>query len=211
MFSTTLLDYLESNVADEPKILQELRRETHLKVIGANMLSGPVQGRFLSMFSKLVRANTILEIGTFTGYSTLCFAESLDLDGFIDTIDVNEETLEMAEAFISKAGFGHQVNLHHGDAMNIIPSLEQTYDLVFIDADKERYQEYVDLIYPKLSKNATILVDNVLWHGKIFDKEAKDEKTESIRIFNQNIQKDERFTAFLVPLRDGVYILQKNS
>lgn len=209
MFSTTLLDYLEKNVAEEPKILQELRRETHLKVIGANMLSGPVQGRFLAMFSKLVRANSILEIGTFTGYSTLCFAESLDLDGHIDSIDVNEETLEMAEAYISKAGFGHQINLHHGDAMEVIPSLDQKYDLIFIDADKERYQEYVDLIYPLLSKNGVVLVDNVLWHGKIFDERANDDKTESIRLFNQNIQKDDRFTAFLMPLRDGVYILQK--
>lgn len=209
MFSTVLLDYLEQNVAEEPKILQQLRRDTHLKVIGANMLSGPVQGRFLSMFSKLVRANSILEIGTFTGYSTLCFAESLDLDGHIDTIDVNEETLEMAETFIHQAGFGHQVNLHHGDAMDIIPTLDQTYDLIFIDADKERYQEYVDLIYPKLTKNGIVLVDNVLWHGKIFDAMAKDEKTESIRNFNTNIQKDERFTSFLMPLRDGVYILQK--
>ena len=210
MFSTILLDYLEKNVAEEPEILQKLRRDTHLKVIGANMLSGPVQGRFLSMFSKLVRAHSILEIGTFTGYSTLCFAESLDLDGHIDSIDVNEETLEMAEEYIAKAGFDNQVNLYHGDAMEIIPTLDRTYDLVFIDADKERYQEYVDLVYPMLTKNAIILVDNVLWHGKIFDDKAKDEKTESIRNFNKNIQNDTRFTSFLMPLRDGVYILQKN-
>lgn len=210
MFSTILLDYLEKNVAEEPEILQKLRRDTHLKVIGANMLSGPVQGRFLSMFSKLVRAHSILEIGTFTGYSTLCFAESLDLDGHIDSIDVNEETLEMAEEYIAKAGFDNQVNLYHGDAMEIISTLDRTYDLVFIDADKERYQEYVDLVYPMLTKNAIILVDNVLWHGKIFDDKAKDEKTESIRNFNKNIQNDTRFTSFLMPLRDGVYILQKN-
>ncbi len=210
MFSTILLDYLEKNVAEEPQILQNLRRDTHIKVIGANMLSGPVQGRFLSMFSKLIRANSILEIGTFTGYSTLCFAESLDLDGHIDSIDVNEETLEMAGEYISEAGFDHQINLYHGDAMNVIPSLDRTYDLIFIDADKERYQEYVDLVYPKLSKHGVILVDNVLWHGKIFDDMAKDEKTESIRNFNANIQKDTRFTSFLMPLRDGVYILQKN-
>lgn len=210
MFSTILLDYLEKNVAEEPQILQNLRRDTHIKVIGANMLSGPVQGRFLSMFSKLIRANSILEIGTFTGYSTLCFAESLDLDGHIDSIDVNEETLEMAGEYISEAGFDHQINLYHGDAMNVIPSLDRTYDLIFIDADKERYQEYVDLVYPKLSKHGVILVDNVLWHGKIFDNMAKDEKTESIRNFNVNIQNDTRFTSFLMPLRDGVYILQKN-
>ncbi len=209
MFSTVLLDYLEKNVAEEPELLQKLRRDTHLKVIGANMLSGPVQGRFLSMFSKLIRANSILEIGTFTGYSTLCFAESLDLDGHIDSIDVNEETLEMAEEYIDKAGFSHQVNLHHGDAMEIINNLDCTYDLIFIDADKERYQEYVDLIYPKLTKNGVVLVDNVLWHGKIFDDKANDEKTESIRNFNTNIQNDSRFTSFLMPLRDGVYILQK--
>lgn len=209
MFSVTLLDYLEKNVEEEPKLLQALRRDTHLKVIGANMLSGPVQGRFLSMFSKLIRANSILEIGTFTGYSTLCFAESLDLDGHIDSIDINEETLEMAESYIERAGFSHQINLYHGDAMNIIPGLNRKYDLVFIDADKERYQEYVDLIYPMLSKNGVVLVDNVLWHGKIFDDEAQDDKTVSIRNFNVDIQKDDRFTSFLMPLRDGVYILQK--
>ena len=209
MFSTTLLDYLEKNVEKEPQLLQALRRETHLKVIGANMLSGPVQGRFLSMFSKLIRANAILEIGTFTGYSTLCFAESIDLDGHIDSIDINEETLEMAESYIEKAGFSNQINLYHGDAMDIIPDLDRTYDLVFIDADKERYQTYVDLVYPMLNKNGVILVDNVLWHGKVFDDLDQDEKTVSIRNFNVNIQKDDRFTSFLLPLRDGVYILQK--
>ncbi|MGB0869520.1 MAG: O-methyltransferase [Flavobacteriales bacterium] len=209
MFSELLLSYLENNVEKEPELLSQLRRDTHLKVIGANMLSGHVQGRFLSMFTKLTKSNSILEIGTFTGYSTLCFAEGIDLDGSIDSIDVNEETLEMAEEYIKKAGFNNQITLHHGNGLDIIPQLDNTFDLVFIDADKEKYQEYVDVIYPKLKKNAIVLVDNVLWHGKIFDEVAQDEKSVSIRNFNKNIQKDERFTSFLLPLRDGVYILQK--
>ncbi|MGB0883599.1 MAG: O-methyltransferase [Flavobacteriales bacterium] len=209
MFSAELLDYLTKNVAPEPEILQDLRRQTHLKVIGANMISGHVQGRFLAMLTSLCRANSILEIGTFTGYSALCFAEGLALDGHIDSIDINEETLEFAQEFIIKAGYEHQITLHHADAIECIPNLNKRYDLVFIDADKELYYNYLDLIYPLLNPKALVLVDNVLWHGKLFSKEKPDAKTQALLDFNINIQKDQRFQSFMLPLRDGLYLLQK--
>jgi predicted O-methyltransferase YrrM len=201
--------YLLQNVEPEPEILYQLRRQTNIKVLYPNMISGPIQGRFLSLFTKLIRAKSVLEIGTYTGYAALCFAESVGLDGFVDTIDINEETTEMAKEYAEKANLNNQINFYVGDAMDILPNLDKKYDLVFIDADKQRYQSYMDLIYPKLEKGATILVDNVLWHGKVYNPEIKDPKTEAIRLFNKEIQEDERFSAFLLPIRDGIYILQK--
>lgn len=209
MIDQLLNQYLEQNVEKEPQILKDLWRTTHIKCLYPNMLSGHVQGRFLKWITQLKNAKDILEIGTYTGYSTLCFAEGMALDGSIDTIDINEETMEIAKEFAIKAGVEHQINFYTGDAMEIIPNLNKKYDLVFIDADKERYREYVDLVFPFLNKNALILVDNVLWYGKVYSESEGDLKTQKIKEFNNLAQEDERFTSFLLPLRDGVYMMMK--
>ncbi len=208
--SSELLDYCIKHTEDEPEVLQRLDRETHVKMINPRMLSGHFQGRFLKMMVQLTGAKNILEIGTFTGYSAICMAEGLPSDGRLDTIDVNPELEDIVRKYLDESGFDPLVNLHIGSALDIIPTLDVEYDLVFIDADKENYANYFNLILPKLKKGGVILGDNVLWSGKVVqDENINDKSTQGILEFNRLAKEDDRVDSFLLPLRDGVMICRK--
>lgn len=203
-----LADYCENFTEKESELLNELNRQTHLKSNQPRMLSGHIQGRLLSFLSKLKQPGFILEIGTYTGYSALCLAEGLSNDGTLITIDPNEETNLFAQKFIDRSAYKNQIQLITGQAQNIIPSLNHTFDLVFIDADKKNYSLYYDLIIDKVNKGGLILADNVLWSGKVVN-EKKDADTLLIHNFNQKIQNDTRVENMLLPVRDGLMIIRK--
>lgn len=200
--------YLENHTDAEPELLQNINRETYLKVLRPHMLSGHYQGRVLSMLSKLVQPKRILEIGTFTGYATICLAEGLAADGVIHTIDYNEELEDMQRANFNASAFSDQIQLHIGQALDIIPSLQEVFDLVFIDADKKNNYAYFELIVDKVRPGGLILVDNVLWKGKVF-ADDKDTDTVNIRQFNDRITADERIEKMILPLRDGLLLIRK--
>lgn len=202
--------YIVSHSEEEPELLRQLTRETYQKILQPIMLSGPYQGRVLSMISKLIRPKTILELGTFTGYATLCLAEGLQTEGEIDTIDVNEELVDFQRKYFDKSKYGTQINQHLGSALDIIPSLDKTFDLVFIDADKPNYVNYFNLIIDKLNPGGIILSDNVLWHGKVVEPlEVKDRSTKAILAFNTLLKNDKRIETVLLPIRDGLTISRK--
>ena len=200
-------EYLEQHCEPEPELLRHINRETHLKVPMARMLSGHFQGRVLSMLAKLIQPRRILEIGTFTGYATLCFAEGLPEDGIIDTIDINEELEDRVRGYFNQSGFAQNIRYQIGNAMDIIPQLTETYDLVFIDADKKNNANYYDLVFNKVRKGGLIVVDNVLWSGKIIS--ASDKDTQNIREFNEKITQDTRAEKLILPVRDGLFIIRK--
>jgi predicted O-methyltransferase YrrM len=203
-------DYVVAHSADEPELLQQLTRETYQKILQPIMLSGPYQGRVLSMISKLIRPKTILELGTFTGYATLCLAEGLQTNGEIHTIDVNEELIDFQRKYFEKSGYGNQIQQHLGNAIDIIPTLNITFDLVFIDADKPNYVNYFNLIIDKLNPGGIILSDNVLWHGKVIKPlEDKDISTKAVMAFNTLLKNDKRIETILLPIRDGLTISRK--
>ncbi len=205
-----ILEYCINHSGDEPEILQKLARETHVKMINPRMLSGHFQGRFLKMMVQLTGAKNILEIGTFTGYSAICMAEGLPSDGRLDTIDVNPELEEMVKKYLMESGFDPLVNFHIGNALDVVPTLDVEYDLVFIDADKENYANYFNLVLPKMKKGGVILGDNVLWSGKVVqDENINDKSTQGILEFNRLAKEDDRVDSFLLPLRDGVMICRK--
>jgi predicted O-methyltransferase YrrM len=202
--------YIVSHSESEPELLQELTRETYQKVLQPIMLSGPYQGRVLSMLSKLVRPKTILEIGTFTGYSTLCLAEGLSPDGSIDTIDINEELTDFQRKYFNKSGHGSRIHQHTGNAIDIIPQLHKRYDLIFIDADKPNYPNYFELTIDKLNSGGILLSDNVLWHGKVTQPlEAKDASTKAVLDYNTLLKNDKRVESVILPVRDGLTISRK--
>nr|WP_321226616.1 O-methyltransferase [uncultured Psychroserpens sp.] len=203
-------DYVVAHSEEEPELLQQLTRETYQKILQPIMLSGPYQGRVLSMISKLIRPKTILELGTFTGYATLCLAEGLQSDGEIHTIDVNEELEDFQRKYFDKSGYGLQIHQHLGSALDIIPKLNQTFDLVFIDADKPNYVNYFNLIIGKLNPGGIILSDNVLWHGKVIEPlDEKDNSTKAVLEFNTLLKNDKRIETVLLPIRDGLTISRK--
>jgi predicted O-methyltransferase YrrM len=201
--------YVEANSSTEDPLLKEIIRDTHLHVLNPRMLSGHFQGRLLSFFSHMIRPQQILEIGTFTGYATLCLAEGLALDGTITTIDINEEIASRTKVHFSKSRFNHQIITKIGDALKIIPKLEAYWDLVFIDADKENYLTYYEMVLPKLKSTGFIIVDNVLWDGKVIDENETDKKTKSLKLFNNFVNQDTRVDNLLLPIRDGLMILRK--
>lgn len=202
--------YVIAHSEDEPELLQQLTRETYQKILQPIMLSGPYQGRVLSMISKLIRPKTILELGTFTGYATLCLAEGLQTNGEIHTIDVNEELIDFQRKYFEKSGYGNQIQQHLGNAIDIIPTLNITFDLVFIDADKPNYVNYFNLIIDKLNPGGIILSDNVLWHGKVIKPlEDKDISTKAVMAFNTLLKNDKRIETILLPIRDGLTISRK--
>lgn len=208
--SEDIMDYAEKHSSDEPKLLQELRRETWQKVIAPRMLSGHHQGRLLSMISKMVQPKKILEIGTYTGYATLCLAEGLADKGVIYTIDINEELEEIQQKYFKKSGFSKQIVSLTGNALELIPAITETFDLVFIDADKVNYNRYFDLIITKLRRGGIILSDNVLWSGKVLKKVQKNDKdTQSLIVYNQRIKNEKSVETILLPFRDGVSITRK--
>lgn len=209
--SAALQAYCENHSSEEPEVLKKLNRHTHAKVLQPRMLSGHLQGRFLSMISKLVRPKTILEIGTYTGYSAICLAEGLTEGGKLITIDVNPELEETVAHFVKEAGFDNKIQMIIGDAYQIIRTLPQNFDLVFIDADKPNYAKYFDLVIDKLNPGGLILSDNVLWSGKVVDDKAleKDRDTQLLDAFNKKIMADPRVECMLLPLRDGMMMARK--
>ncbi|MBG50623.1 MAG: methyltransferase [Pseudozobellia sp.] len=203
--SPVLESYIEANSQEEPQILQELTRETHLKVLRPRMLTGHFQGRVLSLLSKIISPKNILEIGTYTGYSALCLAEGMQKDGELHTIDINEELYEIQHRYFEKSGWGHQVFQHIGDAKKIIPELNLTFDLVFIDAEKADYPDYFELVLQKTRPGSIILSDNVLWSGKVVEPiEKKDKVTPILLSYNKKLKEDPRVETVLLPVRDGL-------
>ncbi|NYJ28424.1 O-methyltransferase [Allomuricauda sp. ARW1Y1] len=203
--SPILETYIANHSEDEPELLQELTRETHLKVIQPRMITGHFQGRVLSMLSKIIHPKYILEIGTYTGYSALCLAEGLQKDGELHTIEVNEELHPMQRRYFDKSGHGSQIHQHIGDALDIIPSLPQTFDLVFIDAQKVNYDAYFEAVIQKTRPGSIILSDNVLWSGKVVEPLQKSDKaTEALLAYNQKLKEDKRVETVLLPIRDGL-------
>ncbi|OYU83499.1 MAG: methyltransferase [Flavobacterium sp. BFFFF2] len=200
-----LEDYVAQHSAAEPELLQQLNRETHQKVLQPRMLSGAYQGRLLALISKLLQPKAILEVGTFTGYATLCLAEGLATNGHIDTIDHNEELAILQNKYFNLSPWAEQIQSFLGDAADIIPALSHKYDLVFIDADKENYALYADLIIPKMNQGGLILSDNVLWSGKVIEAvNDKDVSTKALVDFNKKMNEDPRLETVLLPIRDGL-------
>lgn len=203
--SPILESYIANSSEDEPELLQELTRETHLKVIQPRMITGHFQGRVLSMLSKIINPKYILEIGTYTGYSALCLSEGLQNEGELHTIEVNEELQEIQRKYFDKSGLGHQIKQHIGDALDIVPSLDQTFDLVFIDAQKVNYDAYFEAVIKKNKPGSIILSDNVLWSGKVVEPVQKSDKaTAALLKYNQKLKEDPRVETVLLPIRDGL-------
>nr|WP_297785330.1 O-methyltransferase [uncultured Allomuricauda sp.] len=203
--SPILESYITNSSEDEPELLQELTRETHLKVIQPRMITGHFQGRVLSMLSKIINPKYILEIGTYTGYSALCLAEGLQKDGELHTIEVNEELHEMQRRYFDKSGLGSQIKQHIGDALDIVPNLKQTFDLVFIDAQKVNYDAYFEAVIQKTKTGSVILSDNVLWSGKVVEPlQQSDKATAALLKYNQKLKEDPRVETVLLPIRDGL-------
>tara|TARA_R110000868_G_scaffold147359_12_gene368840 strand:+ start:30 stop:674 length:645 start_codon:yes stop_codon:yes gene_type:complete len=204
-------DYVVKHSEDEPELLQQLTRETYQKILQPRMLSGHYQGRVLSMISKLVNPKNILEIGTYTGYSALCLVEGMQASGELHTIDINEELVDFQRIYFDKSNYGHQIHQHLGNALEIIPKLNKTFDLVFIDADKENYSNYFNLIVEKLNKGGIILSDNVLWSGKVLETTFKKEDTSTPALikYNRLLKVDKRVETVVLPIRDGLTISRK--
>ena len=203
--SEALEDYVAQHSENEPLLLQQLNKETHQKVLQPRMLSGHFQGRVLSMISKIVQPKNILELGTYTGYATLCLAEGLQKDGKIDTIDINEELEEIQSKYFQLSDYKDQIVQHIGNAMEIIPNLNRKFDLVFIDADKENYINYWNLIVPMMNKGGIILSDNVLWSGKVLEEVKKNDRSTQILLeYNKITKEDPRVETVLLPIRDGL-------
>ena len=199
--------YAVDHSQDEPELLQQLTRETWQKVLAPRMSSGHYQGRVLSMISKLIHPKNILEIGTFTGYAALCLAEGMQANGTLDTIDINEELYDIQRKYFDASGYGNQIIQHTGNAVDIIPELTTSFDLVFIDADKSNYETYLELLLPKLTSGAVILSDNVLWSGKVVEKvNPKDIDTKALLQYNKILKEHPKLETVLLPIRDGLTI-----
>ncbi|MBX2842044.1 MAG: O-methyltransferase [Flammeovirgaceae bacterium] len=202
--------YIDEHTTEEPDLLAQLIRDTHLNTLAPQMASGNTQGILLTMFAQMMQPEKILEIGTFTGYSAICLAQGLKKGGKLYTIEVNEELEEMAKRYIEKAGLSQKVERIIGNALEIIPEMAETFDLVFIDADKRNYANYFDLVADKVKVGGVILADNVLWSGKVaYNETFNDKDTEAIRIFNKKVLDDERFTTTILPIRDGILMASK--
>ena len=200
-----LENYISLHSQNEPDILRELTRETHLKVVQPRMITGHYQGRVLSMLSKLIQPTRILEIGTYTGYSAICLAEGLTNDGLLHTIDINEELSEIQRKFFDRSEFGDKIIQHTGDALKIIPDLDQVFDLVFIDAEKKMYDAYFEAVIEKTRPGSIILTDNVLWSGKVVEPlDKKDMVTRNLLAYNEKLKNDPRVETVILSIRDGL-------
>ncbi|MBT7851627.1 MAG: O-methyltransferase [Formosa sp.] len=205
--SEKLDDYVVKHSEEEPTLLAALTRETYQKILQPRMLSGHYQGRVLSMLSKLIRPKTILELGTFTGYSALCLAEGLDKNGVLHTIDINEELVDFQRRYFDKSDYGTQIIQHLGSALDIIPTLDTNFDLVFMDADKPNYINYFHQIIDKLNPGGVILSDNVLWSGKVIETlDPSDVSTKIVLEYNALLKEDPRLETVLLPIRDGLTV-----
>lgn len=205
--SEELENYLAVHSQQEPELLRELTRQTWMKIMQPRMLSGHLQGRFLSMLSRIISPRYILEIGTYTGYSAICLAEGMKPNGELHTIDINEELYDFQREFFDRSGFGEQIIQHLGNALEIVPGLDLAFDLVFIDADKVNYPNYLELLANKLPAGAVILSDNVLWSGKVIEPLTEgDVDTEALIRFNKMLNDHPRLETIMLPLRDGLSI-----
>src|SRR6478672_7368765 len=205
-----MIKYAEDLTSGESEILQELRAHCYAHYEDSSMLSGFFQGRVLSMLSHMVRPDVVLEIGTYLGYSALCFAEGLAEGGKVITIDIQEDTNKVARAFVAKTEYVNRIEFLLGSAIDLVPALTETFDLVFIDADKPNYSNYFDLVFPKLRPGGFIIADNVLWSGKVLDAN-KDENTQALHDFNEKIMADDRVENVLIPIRDGLNVVRKKA
>ena len=202
--------YILDHIDEEDPVLQELDRETHLKVIGARMLSGNLQGQVLTLLSKMIQPKRILEVGTFTGYSAICLAKGLSETGKLITIEVDDELESFSKKYFEKAGLADKIEQRIGPALEIIPEIDETFDLVFLDADKKEYTEYFSLVFDKLRTGGIIIADNTLWSGKVLETPAPDdEQTKGIIAFNEMIKNEKRVEKVILPLRDGMTIIRK--
>ena len=208
--SSEIENYSLSHTSEENDLLKDLNRQTHVQVLQPRMLSGHLQGRILSMFSCMIRPSRVLEIGTYTGYSALCIAEGISENGKIITIDSNKELEPFTRTYFSKSKFNDQIEFIVGNALNVIPQLEETWDLIFIDADKENYLNYYELVLKNVRKGGFIIADNVLWSGKVTQEiSPNDNETSGIVEFNKKVNEDSRVENVLVPVRDGLMVLRK--
>ncbi len=204
--------YAAAHTEDEPELLHRINRDTHLHVMKPRMLSGHFQGRLLSMISHMIQPKEVLEIGTYTGYSALCFAEGLANDGHIVTIDRNEELEDRTRMAFEQSPYAEQIEFLIGDAMEIIPGLDRSFDLVFIDADKSNYINYYEMVFDKVRPGGYILIDNVLWSGKVLEPiKPGDTDTETLVRLNQMVHEDPRVQEILLPIRDGLLLVRKKS
>ena len=200
--------YSLNHTTKESKLLESLNRETWAKVMNPRMLSGHLQGKILSMFSNMIKPKNILEIGTYTGYSALCMAEGLQKNGMIHTIDINEEHIDFAKKYFNRSDYEKNIKSYLGNALEIIPKLNWNFQLAFIDADKENYSKYFDLIIDKIDINGYIIADNVLWSGKVIQKK-QDTETKALDLYNKKVFSDTRIETILMPIRDGLMISRK--
>ena len=206
----TIEDYILSHSDEEGALLSALNRDANVNLLRPRMLSGHLQGRILKMFCRMLRPKRILEIGTYTGYATLCMAEGLPADGFIHTLEINDEMEDFIRKYVDQSPYKEKIQVHFGDGMNIIPTLDEVFDLVFIDADKRLYADYYDLIFPKVRPGGLILADNTLWDGKVMETpHHTDKQTLGILHFNDKIKADDRVEKVILPLRDGLTMIWK--
>ncbi|WP_175621764.1 O-methyltransferase [Chryseobacterium schmidteae] len=201
--------YLENHASSEPEILKKLRRETFQKTTQPHMISGYQQGRLLTIISKMMNPKNVLEIGTFTGYATLCLTEGLSSEGKITTLDVNEDLAYLPRKYFSESKYSNQIDFKIQDAKEFLRNTDEVFDLIFIDADKENYAEYFRLIKPKTKSGSVVLFDNVLWYGKVLEENPKQKSTQVIKELNDLVAKDDDFENLILPLRDGVNFLRR--
>ena len=206
-----LEEYILSHIDAEPDVLKKIDRDAHVKLLHTSMISGHLQGRLLRMLTRMIRPERVLEIGTFVGYSTLCFAEGLEENGEVHTIEIDDELEDYVRSNLALSEYGNKIKLHIGDAVQIIPGFEDgSFDLAFIDADKELYWEYFEATLPKIRKGGFILVDNTLWYGKVVEKvESSDRATQGILNFNERLAYDDRVEKVILPIRDGITVIRK--
>lgn len=207
--NSELEKYIDEHTEREPEILARLSRATHQKILRPRMLSGNRQGQFLKMLCRLLDARRVLEVGTFTGYSAISMAMSLPADGVLHTIDINDEIEDFARGFIRESGLAEKIVFHIGDACEVIPALEETFDLVFLDADKRQYATYYRQVFDKVRPGGMIVADDVLWDGKVVDTGSRDAQTRGIQEFNDLVQADPRVENILFPIRHGLMLIRK--
>lgn len=200
--------YLEDTASAESEILKRLRKETFQKTTQPHMISGYLQGRFLSLVSKMISPKNILEIGTFTGYAALCLAEGLQRDGKLTTLDVNEDLAYLPQKYFSQSEWASQIDFKLQDAKEFLKNSNETFDLIFIDADKENYPEYLQLVKPRMKSGSVLMIDNVLWYGKVLDEKGN-KQTEQIKLVNKIVAEDSDFENVILPLRDGIHLVRK--
>lgn len=209
-FNDSVNEYIVNHSTQPSTLLNELERETHLKILRPQMVSGHIQGKILEMISCMIQPTAILELGTFTGYSTLCLAKGLNIDGIIHTIDINDELEDFTQSFFNKSEYKNQIAFHIGDARKIIKDINEEFDLVFIDADKRQYLEYYELVFDKVKTGGFIIADDILWYGKVNEEiDPNDTYTKGLIEFNEMVQNDARVENVVFPVRDGLMVVRK--